>query len=660
MNRMKDLLRGSLCLLSLFLMPFGGLEARSVLNFPFLTFEKDTITGVAIVNLGEEDAQVEVTAYISGGQLLQGEGIENPVALEVKAGTQSGTITVSLFGSGPELGEAAWFQAVSETDGLTGFFLYLDTASSFLDGADLPSLSSRLIFSDVRVGEGESTELNLINPTGQAVTAEVKLVSNEDSASRMLNLPPRGAARLDVEEFFSQQAAQAPAGVARRPLGNVIEGLTPAGVTVDRCTGDIYVSDSASGEVRKVERLSGAEVTVAEDLADPGQLLGLYRSGITCGESFHLLITERGADRILILTSRIGPEPWVSSPGIQDLALRDTSQEGAPASVLPDQPGILLGEVTKQVGQVALVPMDLYEGDAINPVAGNQLLTGIVGYSSNVKLLDTPPEVVGDEDLTNPDHVHVFLEKVLTLNQDLTPDTGQVIPAGSRIVSLWENGSFLLVGALFPAGVNARPTEINNQGQITGFVDDQAVLVSGETLSFLGSPIGGPSVGGGFCLNNVGQVAGGAEPVGALPAGLDATLSAVVWLSGPGSGQIIADGALALDINDSTQVIYTSLSKPGPRAFLWENGTATELGTLGGFASQALGLNNPGQVVGSSFTSQGAVHAFLWSDGQMIDLNDRIGSAPVVLTLALEITDGGIILCQTGRDLYILTQVGNE
>ena len=205
MYRSRGLAHAWLCLLTLFLLPVGVLEARSILNFPFLTYQKDTITGVAIVNLGEEDAQVAVTAYVSGGQLLRGEGIENPVALEVKAGTQSGTITVSLFGSGPELGEAAWFQAVSETDGLTGFFLYLDTASSFLDGADLPSLSSRLIFSDVRVGEGESTELNLINPTGQAATAEVKLVSNEDSASRMLDLPPRGAARLDVEEFFSQQ-----------------------------------------------------------------------------------------------------------------------------------------------------------------------------------------------------------------------------------------------------------------------------------------------------------------------------------------------------------------------------------------------------------------------------------------------------------------------
>ena len=945
MYRSRGLPRGGLCFVTLFLITGGVLEARSILNFPFLTFEKnfpfltfekDTITGVAIVNLGEEDAQVEVTAYLSGGQLLEGEGIENPVALEVKVGTQSGTITVSLFGSGPELEEAAWFQAVSETDGLTGFFLYLDTASTFLDGADLPSLSSRLVFSDVRVGEGERTELNLINPTGQAATAQVKLVSNEDSASRILILPPRGAARLDVKEFFSQQAAPAgvlmddpvyvvvesnqelagfefvqpgsdllglnarpaaellnalffpqlavlgpfetelvvvslaeeepviltitafrpdgvpfgagdlqrnpvtrvleagevlredlegmfgfagesildgwlrvestseaihgaisysipalgsiasvasvasgtrsavfshiattfnfftgvavlnggklvanvqivavkqdgtvlgsfrttlapgqrlsrtltemipaagdqaggfiliksdvpvfltnvfgnlvsgvlsnvppqpapeefevetqtepievspplaivpvagmqqfevmgpagastwsvngeegggavqgrvdgtgrytapaqvpqalpvvvtarigedtagastdvlsrevlagdlgvvqsvaflsglakvytaelslgagpqksvagvsesstifdvtaglpaqvaqfagedipkmiafagsdgkeylllaarttgrvirlnpqtqqtttvvtgldepvslvldpvtgdllvaerdrvtrvaavelnqglagaPAGVARRPLGEVIEGLSPAGLAVDRCSGDIYVSDSARGEVRKIERLSGVAVTVADDLADPGQLLGLYRSGISCPESFHLLITERGADRVLLLTSRIGPTEWVASPGIRDLALKDTPQEAAPVSVLSDQPGILLGEVTKQVGQVALVPVDLYEVGAINPVAGSQLLTGIVGYSSNVRLLVSPPPAVGDEDLTDPDHVHVFLEKVLTLNQDLTPDTGEVIPAGSTIRS---------------------------------------------------------------------------------------------------------------------------------------------------------------------------------------------------------------------------------
>ena len=200
----------------------GPLQAGSVLNFPFLTFQKDTITGVAIVNLGEGDADVVATAYASDGQLLQGQGIENPVQFEVKAGTQSGTITASLFGAGPELADAAWFQAVSEGDDLTGFFLHLDTTSTFLDGADLPPLSSRLVFSDVRVGAGERTELNLINPTSQAAEGEIRLISNEGSSSRPLNLPARGAVRLDVEELFSAQAA--PAGVlADDPLYVTVE-----------------------------------------------------------------------------------------------------------------------------------------------------------------------------------------------------------------------------------------------------------------------------------------------------------------------------------------------------------------------------------------------------------------------------------------------------
>jgi probable HAF family extracellular repeat protein len=55
-----------------------------------------------------------------------------------------------------------------------------------------------------------------------------------------------------------------------------------------------------------------------------------------------------------------------------------------------------------------------------------------------------------------------------------------------------------------------------------------------------------------------------------------------------------------------------------------EDYTVTDLGTLGGDYSYAYALNDTGQIVGFSYVSPSSIHAFLYKDGQMRDLNALI------------------------------------
>ena len=55
-------------------------------------------------------------------------------------------------------------------------------------------------------------------------------------------------------------------------------------------------------------------------------------------------------------------------------------------------------------------------------------------------------------------------------------------------------------------------------------------------------------------------------------------------------------------------------------AFVWSNGTMTDLGTLGGNFSAGNAINLSGEVVGSAQTSTGVSHVVLWDGGKITDL----------------------------------------
>ncbi|HEV2394547.1 MAG TPA: hypothetical protein VG146_19525 [Verrucomicrobiae bacterium] len=69
-------------------------------------------------------------------------------------------------------------------------------------------------------------------------------------------------------------------------------------------------------------------------------------------------------------------------------------------------------------------------------------------------------------------------------------------------------------------------------------------------------------------------------------------------------------------------------------AFVYSNGIMTDLSVLGTYntgqgttsSSAAYGINNKGEIVGQSSTTNGVLHAFLFSQGQMSDLGVLPGS----------------------------------
>ena len=177
-----------------------------------------------------------------------------------------------------------------------------------------------------------------------------------------------------------------------------------------------------------------------------------------------------------------------------------------------------------------------------------------------------------------------------------------------------------------------------------------------------------PTLGGnnGFAtsVNSSGQVVGWAEntvhdPTCVPPQVLQ--FEAVVW--GPGQHQMQQlppysgdpDGA-ATGINDNGQVIGISGicqnavgNQTAIHALLWQHGTVTNLGNLGGYAwNTPMALNNHGQIVGFSDLSgdqHGAnpnFHAFLWTQSRGIqDLGTLPGDA---ISEALGINDQGQVV----------------
>src|SRR2546425_6405121 len=140
-------------------------------------------------------------------------------------------------------------------------------------------------------------------------------------------------------------------------------------------------------------------------------------------------------------------------------------------------------------------------------------------------------------------------------------------------------------------------------------------------------------------------------------------VSASITITVTDLGTLGGTASIAFGINNLRQVVglsNTTTSGIRPHAFLWQDGVITDLGTLGGQfdRGEASSINNLGQVVGDSTTTSGAHAAFLWQNGAMTDLGTLGGGFSIAegiihtgAVVGLSTTSSQTthaFLCQTG------------
>ncbi len=183
------------------------------------------------------------------------------------------------------------------------------------------------------------------------------------------------------------------------------------------------------------------------------------------------------------------------------------------------------------------------------------------------------------------------------------------------------------VGSL---GFHTFANDINDAGVVVGesvkntaYFPSRAFAVVGGVLTDLGTLGGLNSAAAG--INNQGVIVGWADNSSAITRAFrysDGVMSDLGSLEAGGSSH-------ASDINDSGLVVGWASLAGHDRAFVSSGGGMTMLGTLGGANSLANAVNLYGVIVGNADTGTSETHAFVYNDGVMTDL------APFLSTLGI-------------------------
>ena len=214
-----------------------------------------------------------------------------------------------------------------------------------------------------------------------------------------------------------------------------------------------------------------------------------------------------------------------------------------------------------------------------------------------------------------------FVSHAFQSHNDVLTDLG-VLPGGASSQAFWITANGLIIG-------NSQNGEIDPL--FSGFPENRAVLWQNGTIVDLKTLPEGGFESFASAVNSHGQVVGFALNTVADPYSLAAPgffpmqTRAFLWQNGTMQdlGTLGGSGAFAYFVNEHGQIVGQSYinSTPNPGtgiptidAFLWENGSMRDLGSLGGTLSTTTAFNNRGELVGSSnLAGDLKSHPYLWT-----------------------------------------------
>jgi hypothetical protein len=283
-------------------------------------------TGIAVTNPTDHDVDITYVARHYDGALVSGKGIENPVTYRFHPMLQVAAYPDEIFRGMQEddrrgifrPDEVGWVEVFSYDGDVQVLFLEGDSQAWALDGnIGAEDGASPIVFPDLRLGEAESSEIELLNQSFDDVMVRLELL---DRSGRVLS---------EEREFF-------------------ISGYGIRTFFLGPGSGILSVPDwSAVGALRATcNNNNSIRSTSCAKLVGLATYADRFRSTATS-----LAVGARDAGRLLVGTHLVaGP----GGPGFWQTAVTVTKLDGDAASVyldIHDSAGNLVGTLRETVAR---------------------------------------------------------------------------------------------------------------------------------------------------------------------------------------------------------------------------------------------------------------------------------------------------------------------